>query len=126
MDDELLPDGVRDFILRHVDSVGHLEALLLLWRAQDRKWDVLSVAQQLYIREPAAAEILERLHSLNLILAERGHYYFSSEAADLCSEIANLADAYARNLIEVTRLIHSRPATRIQEFADAFKLRKGN
>jgi hypothetical protein len=37
--------------------------------------------------------------------------------------IARLADVYARHLIPVTNLIHSKPR-RIREFADAFKLRK--
>ena len=30
MGDELIPPDVREFILRHIDSIAHLEALLLL------------------------------------------------------------------------------------------------
>jgi hypothetical protein len=35
-----------------------------------------------------------------------------------------LADVYARYLVPVTNLIHAKPKSRVQEFADAFKLRK--
>ena len=35
-----------------------------------------------------------------------------------------VAELYARYLIPVTQLIHAKPLTRVQEFADAFKLKK--
>jgi len=34
------------------------------------------------------------------------------------------AEAYAKHLVPVTNLIHSKPKPRIQEFADAFRFRK--
>jgi hypothetical protein len=38
--------------------------------------------------------------------------------------VDRLAELYSKYLIPVTHLIHSKPQTRVREFADAFKLRK--
>jgi hypothetical protein len=38
--------------------------------------------------------------------------------------VNQVAACYAKYLIPVTNLIHTKPRTRVQEFADAFKLRK--
>ena len=38
--------------------------------------------------------------------------------------LERLAEIYAKHLVPVTNLIHSKPKPRIQEFADAFRLRK--
>ena len=40
------------------------------------------------------------------------------------SMIDQLAEIYAKNLVEVTNLIHSKIGKRAQQFADAFKWRK--
>jgi hypothetical protein len=48
MTDELVPDDVRDFILRHIDSVAQLEALLLLRANPDEDWDAPKTAKRLY------------------------------------------------------------------------------
>ena len=48
MADELVPDDLRDFILRHIDSVAQLEALLLLRASPDEDWDVGKTAKRLY------------------------------------------------------------------------------
>ena len=124
MPDSTLPEDVREFLLRHIDSVGHLEALLLLWRTREKRWNSSAMAQELYIGEPVAADILARLSSLGVISAAEGDYWFSAQQAALCADVARVADTYSQRLVAVTRLIHSKPASRIQEFADAFKLRK--
>lgn len=37
---DLIPDDVREFVIRHIESVAQLEALLLLRANPDRAWDV--------------------------------------------------------------------------------------
>ena len=39
---------VRDLIVRHIDSVVQLEALLFLHARSSAKWDVASMAKRLY------------------------------------------------------------------------------
>ena len=47
MADDAIPDGVRDFVLRHIDSVAQLEALLLLRANSNENWDVPRAAARL-------------------------------------------------------------------------------
>jgi hypothetical protein len=123
MAQEIIPADLRDFILRHIDSIAQIEALLLLRRNPNEKWDAAKTAKRLYIGEQQAADTLARLCSEGLLNCRDGLYRYVTEPADQEHMIARLADVYARHLIPVTNLIHSKPR-RIREFADAFKLRK--
>lgn len=120
---ELIAEDLRDFILRHIDSIAQIEALLLLRRNPHESWDAAKTAKRLYISEQQAADALTRLCSDGLLDCSEGIYRYATESSDQERMIARLADAYARHLIPVTNMIHSRPR-RIREFADAFKLRK--
>jgi hypothetical protein len=44
MTDDVIPGDLRDFILRHIDSVAQLEALLLLRANPNEDWDVKETA----------------------------------------------------------------------------------
>ena len=107
MTDSILPEDVREFLLRYIDSVGHLEALLLLWRTREKRWNAPAIAQQLYIREVVAADILGRLCSLKVIALADGDYWFSAEDTSLCADVERVAETYSQRLVAVTRLIHS-------------------
>ena len=121
MVDDVIPDDVRDFILRHIDSVAELEALLLL-RANREPWDVPRTAARLYASQDQIKDVLTHLSADGLLVKEneRFRYETSGEQADI---INRLAEVYRRNLIPVTNVIHGKPS-RIREFADAFKFRK--
>jgi hypothetical protein len=127
MVEELIPDDVRQFILISVDSVAQLEALLLLRNNPQEKWSVREVAKRLYITEQETAPLLTRLCEQNLIViigGEPSHYLYQPSSKELARMVDRVAEIYAKHLVPVTNLIHSKPRTRIQEFADAFKLRK--
>ena len=121
MVDDVIPDDVRDFILRHIDSVAELEALLLL-RANREPWDVPRTAARLYASQDQIKDVLTHLSADGLLVKEneRFRYETSGEQADI---IDRLAEVYRRNLIPVTNVIHTKPS-RVREFADAFKFRK--
>jgi hypothetical protein len=46
MNDESIPADLRDFILRYIDSVAHLEALLLLRANAETSWDTATIARR--------------------------------------------------------------------------------
>jgi hypothetical protein len=123
MIDEPIPADLRDFILRHIDSVAHLEALLLLRTKPDYSWEVPAVAARLYIGEQQAAEVLAQLYGERLLACENHLYRYSGQSPQTLSMIDRLAESYAKQLIPVTNLIHGKPR-RIRQFADAFKFRK--
>lgn len=124
MTDESIPADLREFILRYIDSVAHLEALLLLRASPETPWGTPVVAQRLYTTEKQAGEVLSQLCEDGLLVCENDLYRYGSPSAETVAMIDRLAESYAKHLIPVTNLIHGKPR-RIRQFADAFKFRKG-
>lgn len=122
MAEDPIPADVRDFIIKNIDSIAYLEALLLLRTERGSAWSAQTVASRLYISEAEATDILARLSADGFAgLVEQGVQFQADTQAE--EMIARLALLYARHLIPVTNLIHSRPG-RIRAFASAFRLRK--
>lgn len=123
MTDELIPDDLRDFILRHIDSVTQLEALLLVRGNPSEVWDAPKTANRLYAREQDVVEALTRLCSDGLLNCSEGAYRYENLSPENQAMIERLAAVYSRHLVPVTNIIHSKPRG-IRAFADAFRLRK--
>ena len=123
---DAIPADVRQFALQHIDSIAHMEALLMLWRDPGQPWAADTVATRLYIDVPNAAAVLERLHALGLAQKDGSTYRYGCSSASTHDLVSQLAALYVTHLIPITNLIHSKRDSRIREFADAFKLRKGN
>lgn len=127
MADDIIPDDVARLILERIDSVAQLEALLLLRNNPDTEWSAQSLAARLYISEEQTMTVLLSLRSRGFAVsnpADPSLYRYRPSSPDLKGMLDRLADIYAKHLVPVTNLIHSKPKSRIQEFADAFRLRK--
>ncbi len=123
MADDPIPADLRDFILRYIDSVAHLEALLLLRASPQNSWDIAAIARRLYTSESQAEEVLAQLFTEGLIARENDLYRYAGQSAETLVMIDRLAEFYSKQLIPITNLIHGKPR-RIRQFADAFKIRK--
>lgn len=123
MAEDLIPEDVSDFVINHIDSIAHLEALLLLRGNPDESWTADNTARRLYISERETANVLSRLCSLGFLMVEDEVFRYACKDPELEDMVGRLEKLYARHLIPVTNLIHTKPS-RIREFADAFKLRK--
>jgi hypothetical protein len=119
-----IPDEVRRFIVETIDSVPELEALLLLRADPARTWSVDQAGARLYVSETVANHVLGSLAARGLIAQDGPRYRYAPARADLDEVVSDLATTYAASLIAVTRLIHSKPAPSVLEFANAFRLRK--
>lgn len=122
-----IPDDVRQFILEKIDSVAQLEALLLLRGNPSDDWNVAAVAKRLYVEETQARTALTRSLEEKLLIVsptEPRRYRYQPESPELGRMMDRLSEIYAKHLVPVTNLIHSKPKSRVQEFADAFKFRK--
>jgi hypothetical protein len=122
MADDGIPAELRDFIIRSIDSVGQLEALLLLRDNAEAAWDAAQIARRLYVKETEAAGILAHLSEQGFVTEQDGSYRYD-RAGRQAELIDRLAENYARQLIPITNLIHTKPR-RIRAFADAFKLKR--
>ena len=127
MIEELIPDDIRQFILSSIDSIAQLEALLLLRAHPLEKWNIAAVAKRLYITEQETLPLLTHLCEQGLLVPsdpKSTEYAYQPQSDQLTQLVDSLAELYTKHLVPVTNLIHSKPRTRIQEFAEAFRLRK--
>jgi hypothetical protein len=122
--DPLLPVNVRAFILKYVDSVAELEALLLIHSTPDQAWDLVQLASRLYISEREAEGVLQALHRRGLLAREEKAFRYGPVPETLRADVDALAAAYPRFLIPISNLVHSKPAASLRQFADAFRLRE--
>jgi predicted transcriptional regulator len=118
---------VDEFILEQIDTVPHLEALLLLWNSRPKQWTVEDMASALYVSSGTARNILQSLTRRGLLAAGREisecyHYEPTSSKQD--SLIETVDATYRRNLVRISRMIHSKAAPGVREFAQAFRFTK--
>ncbi len=127
--DELISENIRRFLLHCIPSVPHLEALLLLSGSYPttEAWHATTVAARLYLPDRNAAEVLAELTEnglLECVDTEQRIYRYAPRDQDIALTVRQLADVYAKRLIEVTKMIHSTTGRKAQFFADAFRWRK--
>lgn len=116
-----------EFILENMDSVPHLEALVLLWNSRPVGWTYEELASRLYIPAEKVLNLLADLVRLQLIARSPGSpakfsYNVRSEDQD---EMMRLVDsAYRRDLVRISTMIHSKASPSVREFARAFRIKK--
>ena len=121
-----IPDELRRFLLTGALSVPHVEAILQL-RGSPSPWDAPRLAGRLYVRAGTAHTLLADLCAIGIAHFSDAHpagYHYRPRTPELAALIDQLAHAYAHNLVDVTRLIHSMEDHKALDFADAFRFRK--
>ena len=117
---------VDRFVLDEIDSVPHLEALLLLWNSRPKPWSVEEMAERLYLLPAVARGILEDL--TRKCLAQKSpdnpaaFSYGSDPARDRL--VSSVDAAYQHSLVRITTLIHSKPSAALRAFARSFRIKR--
>ncbi len=127
MSNEIVPAEIAKFIHEKIDSVGHLELLLLLRSTPNQSWSVRGLAARLYITEQQTTELIVRLWTHSLITSKAGEpplYQYYPTSIEIRNKVDRLAELYAKYPLPLTNLIYAKPKIRVQRFADAFKIRK--
>jgi hypothetical protein len=121
-----IPTDIERFIVASIDSVAEIEALLLMRHTTPQLWDAESLARRLYIDASQTAETLKQLATKKLVVESQtdGAYRYEPQTDELRGLIDRLAEIYSMHLVPVTNLIHNKPKSQVQEFADAFRVRK--
>lgn len=120
-------DAISQFILDKIDSVPHLEALLLLWNNRAKHWPVEDVAKRLYIESDVARVLLEDLGREGLLSVVPGsglQYYYESKSEEQDRVIGLVDAAYRRQVVRISTMIHSKPSSAVRDFARAFRFKK--
>ena len=117
---------VDQFLLDRIDTVPHLEAFLLLWRARSRAWSVEEMAEALFLPPDTARRILDDLHLQHLVAipSNPGDTYTYQPDPERDPLVDSLDSIYRRELIRVSTLIHGKPSAAVRDFARAFRLKK--
>jgi hypothetical protein len=115
------------FIVGQIDSVPHLEALLLIFNSRPKAWSIETMANSLYVRRDVAARILDSLLQRNLIAVDshRPDVFFYASEDDYQNRLVEVVDAvYRKEVVRVSSLIHSKGSAGVRDFARAFRIKK--
>jgi len=118
---------VRQFLLDQIDSVPHLEALLLLWNSRPKLWQADEMAGRLYVDREVALRLLQDLARQQLIDSDTSSpegYCYRDDPADRSRLIRMVDETYRREVVRVSTLIHSKPSSPVRDFARAFRFTK--
>jgi predicted ArsR family transcriptional regulator len=120
-------DELIQFIADHLHTVPHLEALLLIWQNASTPWTADLLASRVYVAPAIARQILEDLSRQGVVRsaqAAEATYIYEPGWDSQRQMLPRLADLYRRQLVQVTKLIHSRGSSSVREFARAFQIKK--
>lgn len=122
-----IPEALQQFITRYVASVERVEILCIFAANPAKTYTVPEVQRIIQSSERSIADCLDNFR-LNGLLAEQtgGSYRLVPKTNELAQLISDLATAYRERRVAVIEVIYGRRADAIQDFADAFKLRKDN
>jgi len=116
-----------EFIYDNIDSVPHLEALVLLWNSRPVGWTLAELASRLYVPIDKVEELLRDLVRMQLVAesatapAKYSYLPKSEEQNDL---LVSLDEAYRKDLVRISTMIHSKASSGVREFARAFRLKQ--
>ena len=119
---------VYQFIRERIESVPHLEALLLLWNSRPQPWSLENLTKRLYIGQERVQLLLADLVREGVITLVPGipeAYGYNSVSVEQDQLIAAVDATYRRELVRIANLIHSRPPSSVRDFARAFRFKKG-
>ena len=118
---------VYEFVLENIDSVPHLEALILLWNSRPVWWTTEELASRLYVEHKQVEELLRDLVRMQLISESEANppkYSYLANSEEQNELLQSLDSAYRKDLVRISTMIHSKTSSGVREFARAFRLRQ--
>lgn len=113
------------FIFEKIETVPQLEALLLMWQNRMRTWTAEELSARIYVGATDGKNILDYLRRQGLVNEPAADTFQYACDWDPTHELMRrVAETYARNLVGVARMIHSKGSASVREFARAFQIKK--
>lgn len=119
-----IPEELRSFLRRYINSVSLLDVLFLLKKDARRKWTPQEVSIEMRTNPSyAAAQLYELLAMKCVSIQEPNEFWFNPQIASpqLFDQLEELYKSHRATLIH---FIYSQPIDSIRNFADAFKIKK--
>lgn len=120
-----LPLDIKSFLIESVDSVAHLEVLLMLYSNPNKDWSAELVSRESRSNMTAATQQLESLARNGLLkISDSKTYKFQPTNPDMHELVKRLFDIYHDAPVAVVTCIYEKPTDKLKGFADAFKIKK--
>ena len=122
-----LPAAVTAFLDAYIDSLEHLELLLLVMQTPQRWWDAPAVGAQLGTHPDQARRALEHLAARNLLairVTGDVRYQYQPGRPDLAEAARLVAATYRERRVAVLQAVTQPERRSLRDFADAFRIRR--
>ena len=118
---------VYEYILEKIESVPHLEAVILLWNSRPVGWAADELASRLYVPSERAVEILQDLIRQQLVQQTAGsppRYSYLPRSDEQNEWMFRVDTAYRREIVRISTMLHTKASPSVREFARAFRIKK--
>ncbi|RYD82985.1 MAG: hypothetical protein EOP84_08580 [Verrucomicrobiaceae bacterium] len=122
MPDEALPPQVVDFLARNIATVEELEILLLLAKEAGKSWRVEEIYQVIKSTRQSVEHGLAKFAAAGLVVRSGADFSIASLQPHV--PLPELIQCYREMPVRVIQTIYQPSRDSIQDFADAFKLRR--
>jgi predicted transcriptional regulator len=126
INNELIPENIKQFIIQYIDSIAQLETLLLLRNEPEIAWDIQTISTRLYLSKPETEVLVTTLYNRGFITKsdnKKSLYAYQPNSDEIKNKIDQILSLYTKHMMPITNIIHSKQNNRIQQFADAFRIR---
>ncbi len=118
---------VYEYILEKIESVPHLEAVILLWNSRPVGWTSEELASRLYVPAERTEEILKDLVRHQFVQqssASPPRFSYLPRNEEQNDWMFRVDTAYRREIVRISTMLHSKASPSVREFARAFRFKK--
>lgn len=124
MPENALTREAQQWFAQHIHSVEQLEIFLAVSEDKHRAWTAPEIFRKVQSNENSILRCLQYFATQGVVIVESEGRYRIADNAGLLQIASEFARAYRERYVAVIELIYKPPTRQIQDFADAFKLRK--
>lgn len=120
-----LPLDIKLFLTELIDSVSHLEVLLMLYNNKNREFTAENVSREMRSNSHSASnQLLQLKHKGLLATTDEKSYKYWPATPELDEKVKSLAALYNEMPVAIVTCIYEKPTDRLKGFSDAFKFKK--
>lgn len=121
----MFSEDATAFIRAAIRSVWALEALRCLRAQNSRAWSARALTQELRVSELVIQEVLSTFKSIGLLSSDaEGAVRYVPASPELDAVVGEILAEYQRRPVSVMKEIYAVDTKKIQDFANAFRLKK--
>lgn len=120
-----LPIDIKNFLNEYIDSVTHLEVLLMLYTHHDTLFNAQAISKELRTNTRSAEAQLKHLAEKGLLsVDEKQCYQYKPISEELHKRVISVYDIYKVKPVAVVACIFDKPTEKLKDLSNAFKLKK--